>query len=56
VPQEYEFINPSNPLSEEYPTSTVIDLLDTNLIADFIGIKIGDLNGTATPLHLMQRH
>ena len=53
VPQEYEFINPTNPLSEEYPTSTVIDLLETNLFADFIGIKIGDLNGTATPNELI---
>jgi len=53
IPKEYEFLNPINPLSEDYPTSTTINLLDKNLFADFIGVKIGDVNGTAIPNELI---
>ncbi len=49
VPKSYEFSAPQNPFAEVFPTSTTINLRDKNLIADFIGIKVGDVNNTATP-------
>ncbi len=43
----YTFINPLNPLSENYATPMDIDFLTNNTIVNYTGIKIGDVNGSA---------
>ncbi len=53
VAADYVFPDPSNPSLEVFPESTTLDLSDKDLIADFIGVKIGDVNVTATPNSLV---
>ncbi len=46
----YEFLDPSNPLDEPFPE--VLDFATTNisdLTAGFIAVKVGDVNGSASP-------
>ena len=50
---DYEFPNPEYPFQEVFPESATLDLKDKNLTADFIGVKIGDVNATATPNNLV---
>ena len=54
VPTNYEFPNQVNPFQEVFPESATLDLSNKNLTADFIGIKIGDVNTTATPNTLIK--
>ena len=50
VDAHYEFDNPLLPLSENFPESMqCINLTESELGMDFIGIKVGDVNGTASP-------
>ncbi|WP_020571701.1 T9SS type A sorting domain-containing protein [Neolewinella persica] len=49
VPADYVFPEPNNPWAEEFPTAAVFAPLSGNLEADFIAIKVGDINGSATP-------
>ena len=54
VPLDYEFINPQNPFSENFPESiTIQNVTSNNWENDFIGIKIGDVNGTANANDLL---
>ncbi len=53
IPAAYEFPNPANPFETEFPESVTLNLKDKNLTADFIGVKIGDVNITATPNNLI---
>ncbi|MFK7982331.1 MAG: PKD domain-containing protein, partial [Saprospiraceae bacterium] len=53
IPTDYEFPNPENPFQEAFPESTTLTVTDKNLTADFIGVKIGDVNLTATPNNLV---
>ncbi|MFT6357634.1 MAG: hypothetical protein ACJAYJ_001849 [Saprospiraceae bacterium] len=54
VPLDYEFINPQNPLNENFPENiTLQNVNSNNLENDFIGIKIGDVNGTANGDNLL---
>jgi len=53
IPADYEFPNPANPFLEEFPESTTLTINDKNLVADFIGVKIGDVNVTASPNNLV---
>ncbi len=53
VASDYEFPNPANPFQEAFPESTTLNLRDKDLVADFIGVKIGDVNATATPNNLV---
>lgn len=49
IDQEYEFPQPDNPWVEFFPELINInDLIGEELNAGFIGIKIGDVNGSAT--------
>ena len=43
----YEFQDPSNPFDEEYPTLYNIEDLEGEMLIDFIGIKLGDVNYSA---------
>jgi hypothetical protein len=49
VPADYEFPEPNNPWAEEFPTAATFAPLSGDLEADFIAIKVGDINGSATP-------
>ena len=50
VPADYVFPNPSNPWEEQFPESILINNLFMDMLdLDFIGVKIGDLNGSADP-------
>ena len=47
VDAAYEFIDPNNPLQENFPESYMILPFDQNMAGvDFVGIKIGDVNNT----------
>lgn len=50
VDAHYEFDNPTQPLSENFPESMeYLNLTESEFGMDFIGIKVGDINGTASP-------
>jgi len=49
IPADYEFSNPANPLLEDFEESVSINLANNNVVADFVGVKIGDVNNTAAP-------
>lgn len=53
VAADYTFPDPTNPFKEEFPESTTLNLADKDLTANFIGVKIGDVNTTATPNNLI---
>lgn len=49
VPSQYEFIDPTNPLQEEFPEEITITNLSVDLMLnDFVGVKLGDVNGSNT--------
>ena len=51
VDRDYEFINPLNPLAEEFTeVYTIENHSKSDMEIDFIGIKIGDLDGSCMPL------
>ena len=45
----YTFPNSSNPFATTYPTAANINNLTSSEVIDFIGVKLGDLNASATP-------
>ena len=48
IPANYTFINPSNPLAEDFPESIELNRLEIDTAnIDFIAIKIGDVIGEA---------
>lgn len=50
VPQAYVFPNPANPWEQVFPEFININNLPSTVLSnqDFVGIKIGDVNGSAT--------
>lgn len=52
VEADYIFSQPTNPFANTFPEVISINGLNGSYQADFIGIKIGDLNGTAIPNEL----
>lgn len=47
IPADYEFQNPTNPFGEEFPeVMNMNDLATSYMSADFIAVKVGDLNGS----------
>ncbi len=49
---DHQFANPENPLAEDLPTSHICeDISVTQLDLDFISIKMGDIDGSASQLH-----
>lgn len=53
IPEDYEFLNPSNPLQEDFPESYSLDQLSADTSANFIGVKVGDVDETAASNFLM---
>lgn len=52
VDESYSFPNPANPWAEVFPEVININDIVDNTEINFIGIKIGDVNGSATPNNL----
>ena len=53
VDAEYIFQDPTNPFANTFPSVYNINGLSGEEIADFVGVKIGDLNGSAIPNQLL---
>ncbi len=49
VPSDYVFQDPTNPLAEAFPEYVEIDDLSTDSTINFMAIKVGDVNGSASP-------
>jgi Secretion system C-terminal sorting domain len=49
VPKQYNFINPNEPLSEDFPQLVSIENIPQSVSLDFVAIKIGDVNNTYRP-------
>ena len=49
VDESYIFTDPTNPFNSTFPMTYSINNLVTHEVADFIGIKMGDLNESAIP-------
>jgi hypothetical protein len=52
VDKKYTFKNPTAPFNEDFPQIISIRNLTENQTADFVAIKIGDVNGTYRPSSL----
>lgn len=46
VPSDYEFDNPNDPFNENMPESLDFDIMRMDMFRDFVGIKLGDLDGS----------
>lgn len=53
VPAAYTFLDPVMPLAENFPENFIIESLVSDTTVDFVGIKIGDINGSANPGNLL---
>ena len=49
VPNDYVFIDPLNPLLEDFPEALDLNYFSEDTQIDFVGIKVGDVNGSANP-------
>jgi hypothetical protein len=55
VPTSYQFQDPTDPLAEGFPEVINLNDLETDYPdADFMGIKVGDVNNSASPNGLFQ--
>jgi hypothetical protein len=54
VDAEFVFPNPANPFASTFPEVNNINNLSEEAITDFIGVKVGDLNGSASPNELAE--
>jgi Dockerin type I domain len=52
VDKKYTFLNPTAPFNEDFPQIVSFRNLTENQTADFVAIKIGDVNGTYRPSSL----
>ena len=55
VDESYVFVDPTNPFAATFPTEYNINDLIENMIIDFVAIKVGDVNGSATTNQLFAR-
>lgn len=49
VDLDYDFLDPQNPLVEDFPVYRLTEMLREDELFNFMGIKIGDLNDSADP-------
>ena len=47
VDADYDFVDSSNPFATDIPEEYVVRGLEVDRIIDFIGVKVGDVNGSA---------
>ncbi|MBK8490088.1 MAG: HYR domain-containing protein [Saprospirales bacterium] len=50
IDKSYHFTNPGNPFQESFPESISFNNLTSMEIANFVAVKVGDVNGSADPL------
>lgn len=48
IPSDFEFTDVENPFLDAFPESYIIDDLVSDTIVDFVAIKVGDVNGSAS--------
>ncbi len=53
VKSDFTFDNPQNPFQTTFPETAEFENLAESAQADFVGIKIGDVNGSASPNYLL---
>ncbi|MCP3928842.1 MAG: T9SS type A sorting domain-containing protein [Bacteroidetes bacterium] len=53
IDADYIFSNPMNPFQDFWPEYKSFDVIDADMDVYFIGMKIGDVNGTAIPNELL---
>ena len=53
VVSDFVYPNPDNPFATTFPENFSINGLSADLETDFVGIKIGDVNGSASPNSLV---
>lgn len=53
IPKGYIFKNSSNPFDGGFPEYQAIPSFNQNVLADFVGIKIGDINSSVTANQLL---
>ncbi|MFK7775147.1 MAG: T9SS type A sorting domain-containing protein [Saprospiraceae bacterium] len=53
VKSDFVFDNPANPFQATFPETAEFENLTASAQADFVGIKIGDVNGSASPNNLL---
>ncbi|MBP7272816.1 MAG: T9SS type A sorting domain-containing protein [Saprospiraceae bacterium] len=53
VDKSYQFQNPTNAQAETFPEIYNISSLNADMLIDFIGVKVGDVNGSATANSLL---
>ncbi len=53
IPSEFKFSNTANPFDSKFPETKSIASFTKNEAADFVGIKVGDVNGSVTANQLM---
>ena len=52
VQADYDF--PMNPLATDMPQEVLLEALNKDMSVDFVGIKVGDINGSAITASLQQ--
>ncbi len=53
IPKSHTFKNPANPFESGFPEYQDISSLGHNSFADFVGVKVGDINGTVVANQLL---
>ncbi len=53
IPADYKFKNALNPFDGGFPEHHVIPAFNSSSLINFVGVKVGDVNGTVTPNQLM---
>lgn len=54
VPFDYNFTNPNNPLAEAFPEKLAFDKMRMNMFRDFVGVKLGDLDGSFANINAIE--
>ena len=54
VDGNFDFTNPADPFLDDFPESISIVNLENDRTLDVVAIKVGDINGSASPNQLMQ--
>ena len=54
IKSDFVFDNPSTPFQTTFPETAAFENLTESAQADFVGIKIGDVNGSASPNNLLE--
>ncbi len=53
VKADYQFPDPSNPWTEQFPEISAFSNSGASMTSNFVGVKIGDVNMSATPNNLL---